>query len=201
MTFFSLVFSLFLIMDPIGNIPLFAIILRPFDPAHQRRIIWREMLISLFILCLFEYLGAWLLRLLCVGIPTVQVSGGVILFLIALGMIFPSIGTLSSQQYATDVPPFIVPLSVPLIAGPTILATIMVYGRQIQSHFVMFSAIGIAWALSTLILIFTPLLNRLLKDQAMIAVTRLMGLILTFISVQMLLEGIRAFTSNLRLRV
>lgn len=196
MTFFSLVFSLFLIMDPIGNIPLFTVILRPFDPAHQRRIIIREMLISLVILFSFEYLGAWMLRLLCISIPTVQVSGGIILFIIALGMIFPAIGSISSTQHGTDSPPFIVPLSVPLIAGPTILAAIMVYSRQVQSHYLMLLAIIIAWGVSTLILLFTPVLNRILKEQAMIAVTRLMGLILTFISVQMLLEGIKGFSQT-----
>ncbi len=192
MTLFSLVFSLFLIMDPLGNIPLFAVILGPYDPVHQRRIILREMLISLGILIGFEFLGAWILELLNISIPAVQVAGGIILFVIALGMIFPTLDT-SHGYSAAGNEPFIVPLSVPLIAGPTILAAIMVYSRQFQNHWIMLVAIVIAWGVSTLILIFTPLLKRILKDQAMVAVTRLMGLILTFISIQMLLAGIQGF--------
>ncbi|MCH9633882.1 MAG: hypothetical protein S4CHLAM7_06160 [Chlamydiae bacterium] len=179
-------------MDPVGNIPLFAVILAPYDPARQRRIIFREMLISLGILIGFQYLGAWILGLLRISIPSVQVAGGIILFIIALGMIFPTMDT-NTSHLAGESEPFIVPLSVPLIAGPTILAAIMVYSRQIEHHGIMLLGICIAWAVSTLILIFTPFLKRILKDQAMTAVTRLMGLILTFISVQMLLEGIRGF--------
>ncbi len=192
MSFFSLVLSLFLIMDPLGNVPLFAIILRPYDHAQQIRIIIREMLISLAILIIFEYLGAFVLSLLKISLPSVQVAGGIILFLIAVGMIFPTLDT-GSGQFTRENEPFIVPLSVPLIAGPTILAAIMVYSKQIQNHLIMLLAIGIAWLTSTLILVFTPYLKRILKDQALTAFTRLMGLILTFISIQMLLEGIRGF--------
>lgn len=183
-------------MDPLGNVPLFAVILRPYDHATQVRIILREMFISLGILIIFEFLGAWLLSLLKISLPSVQVAGGIILFLIALGMIFPSLDT-GSGQFSRESEPFIVPLSVPLIAGPTILAAIMVYSRQFQSHFKMLIAIGAAWLASTLILIFTPFLNRVLKDQAMTAVTRLMGLVLTFISIQMLLEGLQGFFPSL----
>lgn len=192
MTFFSLVFSLFLIMDPLGNIPLFAVILGPYDAAQQRRIIFREMIISLGILIAFEFLGAWILDLLNITIPSVQVAGGLILFMIALGMVFPTLDT-NNSHVSGKIEPFIVPLSVPLIAGPTILAAIMVYSRQFQNHSVMLLAIAIAWGVSTLILIFTPLLKKILKDQALVAITRLMGLILTFISIQMLLAGLRAF--------
>lgn len=185
-------------MDPVGNIPLFAVILHPFDHKDQVRIIFREMIISLGILVAFQFLGAWTLDLLQISLPAVQVAGGIILFLIAVGMIFPSLDT-GSGQFNREQEPFIVPLSVPLIAGPTILAAIMVYSRQIQNHLLMLLAIAIAWAASTIILIFTPYLKKILKDQAMVAVTRLMGLILTFIAIQMLLEGVRNFFPTLQL--
>ena len=192
MTFFSLALTLFLILDPIGNIPIFANVLSKYEPMKQKKIILREMIISLGILILFEYIGAWVLNLLNVGITTVKIQGGIILFLIALGMIFPTLDTCTAPQ-DPSLEPLVVPLAVPLIAGPTILATIMVYSKQVHSHTEMIVAITLAWAVSTLILVLTPLLKKILKDRFMTACTRLMGLVLTFISIQMLLEGIAGF--------
>lgn len=192
MTLFSLIFSLVLIIDPLGNIPIFASVLGNFSPSDQRKIILRELLISLAILIGFQFLGGLLLSWIDISIPSIKVAGGVILFMIALGMIFPSIDTTGASPDA-DGEPFIVPLSVPLIAGPSILAAIMAYSKQVGNSFTMLIGIVIAWAISFIILILTPVVKRIMKDKALTACTRLMGLVLTFIATEMLLEGIRGF--------
>lgn len=194
MKFFTLVLSLILILDPLGNVPLFAAILRPFDPAQQRKIILRELLISLGILIAFQFLGELILIGLGISITTVQISGGIVLFLISLGMIFPTINTTTFSN-DTDESPFIVPLSVPLVAGPSILAAIMAYSRQIQSQTTMLISIIIAWGITAFILMLTPLLKKYMKDKALTACTRLMGLILTFIAMEMLLSGLKKMVS------
>lgn len=192
MTFFSLVLSLILILDPLGNVPIYASILNRFTGAQQVKIITRELLISLGILIGFQFLGELLLIWLDISIPSIQISGGLILFTIALGMIFPSIHT-STMEDKDAQEPFIVPLSVPLVAGPSIFAAIMAYSRQINSNWKMFFAIIIAWAVTAIILILTPVFKKIIKDKVLLACTRLMGLILTFIAVQMLLKGIKSY--------
>ncbi|MCH9632171.1 MAG: hypothetical protein S4CHLAM6_05000 [Chlamydiae bacterium] len=192
MSLFTLILSLVLIIDPLGNIPIFASILSPYSQKDQHKIILRELLISLGILVGFQFLGELLLIWLDLCVPAIQIAGGIILFLIALGMIFPTITTTTFIEKNGD-SPFIVPLSVPLIAGPSILAAIMAYSRQINSDFKMVLAIIIAWAVSGSILIFTPVIKKVMKDRALTACTRLMGLVLTFISIEMLLKGFKSF--------
>jgi multiple antibiotic resistance protein len=192
MTLFSLVLSLVLILDPLGNIPIFAAVLKSYSPKDQIKIIIRELLIALILLVGFQFFGALLLEWMQISIPAVKVAGGLILFLIALGMIFPIIKT-------TGVPledggePFIVPLSVPLVAGPSILAVIIAYSVQVKSSFTMLLAILIAWAVTFSILIFTPLLKKMMNEKALIACERLMGLLLTFIGTEMFLSGVIAY--------
>lgn len=190
MSIFTLILSLVLILDPLGNVPIFAAILKPYSVKKQYQIILRELLISLGILICFQFLGELLLFWLGISVASIQISGGIILFLIALGMIFPTITTthFSDDNGGT---PFIVPLSVPLVAGPSILAAIMAYSRQIESNLTMFLGIVIAWGISASILILTPFFKKIMKENALSACTRLMGLILTFIAIQMLLEGIK----------
>lgn len=191
MALFSLILSLILIIDPLGNIPIFASILSPYSAKEQHKIIFRELIISLGILIGFQFLGELLLKWLDLSVPAIQLSGGIVLFMIALGMIFPTITTTTFSEDGES--PFIVPLSVPLIAGPSILAAIMAYSRQVESDLKMVVAIFIAWAISGMILICTPIIKKIMRDRALTACTRLMGLILTFIAIQMLLQGIKSF--------
>lgn len=195
MTFFTLTLSLILILDPLGNVPIYAGILNPYPLAKQRKILIREMLISLVILIAFLYLGEQVLLWINISIPAIQVSGGLILFVIALSMIFPGINPSGTQDLEKG-EPFIVPLSVPLVAGPSILAAIMAYSRQVENNLEMLFAIIIAWAFTAIILFLTPVFKKILKDKAMTACTRLMGLILTFIAIEMLLAGIYGFVTS-----
>ncbi|MFA5250503.1 MAG: MarC family protein, partial [Parachlamydiales bacterium] len=139
----------------------------------------------------FYFIGPTFLNFLSLKLYTVQISGGIILFLLALKMIFPF-----PEQHDPDLEkikePLIVPIAVPLIAGPAALAMVILYSEQIVWTS-MLSAISLAWFCSLLILLGGPFLNRLLKTKGLIALQRLMGLILILIAVQMFLNGIALF--------
>lgn len=192
---FSMAFALFLLMDSIGNVPIFVSILKDIDPARQRKIIFRELLIALLIIVTFNFLGDALLGFLNVKMATILISGGIILFLIALKMIFP-VKPDPDVQLPQEKEPFIVPLATPLVAGPAVLAAVMLYSGQNKDSFVTLGAIVIAWAASTLILLSSSLWKKLLGWRGLVACERLMGLILTLIAVQMFLQGLDIFLKH-----
>lgn len=195
-TIWSVALSLFLLMDPIGNIPFFITFLKGIDPKRQRKIIIRELLIALLIIVLFALLGDELLRLLRIKEDTVQIAGGIILFLLCLKMVFPPPATKSVAQ-PVPAEPFIVPLAIPLVAGPGVLAAVMIYAGQENNDWIVVAAIFIAWIASLLILLTSSLIQKVLGNRGIIALERLMGLILTLIAVQMFLEGVNGFTQRI----
>lgn len=193
-TIASIAFTLFLIMNSLGMAPAILVLLKHFDEKKQRKIILREMLIALLIIFLFNYLGEIFFQWLQVGETTIQMAGGLILFLIAINMIFPR-----SKKHETseaNVDPFIVPIATPLIAGPSLLATVMFYAHEEPSVLKMLLAILIAWAASTIVLLSAPFLKKIIGERGLNAFERLMGLILTLIAVQMFLEGLSGFLSH-----
>ncbi len=191
---FSMAISLFLLMDAIGNVPIFIAVLKETTPKRQAWIIFRELIIALIIIIGFYFLGEYLLRFLQVEQYTVMIAGGLILFIIALRMVFPTHVT-----EKTDVPkerePFIVPLAVPLVAGPAVLAAVMLYSHQAIPMSIAIMAIIIAWVVTTIILLSSSFIKKVLGMRGIIALERLMGLLLTLIAVQMFLEGLRKYLS------
>ena len=184
---------LLLIMDPLGNLPIFMSVLKHLEPKRRRVVLIREMLIALIIMLLFLFTGERILAFLNLRTETVSISGGVILFLIAIKMIFPSAGSSSSGLPAGE-EPFLVPLAIPLVAGPSLLATLMLLSHQYphqMSHLV--GALLIAWGVTVGILLMSGLFLRLLGDKGVNALERLMGLILIMLATQMFLDGIRAY--------
>ena len=198
-TIASLAFALFLLMDPLGNVPLFLSVLKDFSVKEQRKIILRELCIALVIIIGFYFVGDFLLELIEVQQHTILIAGGVILFLIAIKMIFPD----PVDKKATGLPqtkdPFIVPLAIPFLAGPTVLAAVMLYSSQDIPTFVAVAAIVIAWIVSSIILLSSSLLKRIFGEKGLTAFEKLMGLILILIAIQMLLKGIALFVSTLTL--
>lgn len=188
-------FSLFLLMDAIGNVPLFIAFLKDIPRQRQLQIILRELLIALLIMMGFHFVGNSLLNALEIRPYTVLISGGIILFLLSLKMIFPTKQD-ADANLPKDKEPFIVPLAIPLVAGPAVLATIMLYSRQEIGTGITLTAILLAWAISTVILLSSTFLNKILGERGIIACERLMGLILTMMSVQMFLRGIALFTQS-----
>ena len=198
MPLFSIAFSLFLLMDPIGNIPFYISFLKGLEPKRQRQIICRELLIALIIIVIFLFIGDALMHFLNVQTDTIQIAGGVILFLLCLKMIFPAPHDSNDSLPHNASEPFIVPLAVPLVAGPGVLAAVMIYARQEQRLITMIGAIFLAWGASLVILLASSLFKKLLGWRGIIAMERLMGLILTLIAIQMFLSGVASFVNNLR---
>lgn len=193
-SFFSLTLSLFLLMDSIGNIPLYIAILKGIPAKRQIYIIIRELLIALGFIVLFQFAGQGLLNLLGVAQDALLIAGGLILFIIALRMIFPP-EDIGIMEVSTKEEPFLVPLAIPFVAGPSIFSAVIIYSNDIPP-FMLTLSIVIAWLLTLIILLIAPYLKKLLRDQGIIACERLMGLILILIAGQMFLDGLRIFLSN-----
>ena len=198
MKMLSIALSLFLLMDPIGNIPFYISFLKGVEPKRQRQIIIRELLIALAIIVLFNFIGDAMMNFLGIQQDTIQIAGGIILFLLCLKMIFPPAHESTDSLPHTAAEPFIVPLAIPLVAGPGVLAAVMIYARQEGNNWVMIGAILIAWLASLGILIGSSWLKNVLGWRGILAMERLMGLILTLIAIEMFLNGISTFTHNLR---
>jgi multiple antibiotic resistance protein len=188
----STAFALFLLMDPLGNVPIFISLLKDIDPKRQQKIIFRELVIALIIIIAFNFIGDILLEFLHIEQETLLISGGIILFLIALKMIFPSKKE-PEVDISQDKEPFIVPLAVPLVAGPAVLAAVMLYSHEQASEWITIGAIGLAWIASTIILLSSGFLKKVLGWRGLIACEKLMGLLLILISVQMFLSGLILF--------
>jgi len=189
MEILSTAFLLFLVLDPVGNIPAFLAVLHNVPAERHWRIIIREMLIALVALILFLVLGRYILAALRVSYGSLGAAGGIILFLIALRMVFPvPKGALPEE---VDGEPFIVPLAIPLIAGPAAMATLMLLMARDPANWPQWlAALLLAWGTSGVILLLAERLARLLGKRTLSAIERLMGLILTAVAVEMLINGI-----------
>lgn len=189
---FSLALSLFIVLNAFGNIPLFLSLLKGIPRKRQKQIVIRELLIALFIIIVFNYIGVWLLKFLNVTQEIVQIAGGVVLFLLSLKMLFPKEKTKIEEELKKITEPFIVPLAIPLIAGPAVLAAVMVYSPQIHGV-IMIGAIFIAWFATLLILVLSAHLSDWVGERGLVAVERLMGFIMVLIAIQMFLSGLKTF--------
>ncbi|EXI69271.1 MAG: putative antibiotic transporter [Candidatus Accumulibacter adjunctus] len=190
-TFASATILLILITDPIGNIPIFANALRHVAPARRPWVILREVLIAFILLLTFMFVGEAFLRLMNLSELSLQIGGGVILFLIALRMIFPPPGTDASDPAGE---PLIVPLAVPAIAGPSALATVLLLVSQAPARRLEWiGALCITMAVSAIILVLAERIQRVAGERIVIALERLMGLVLVAMAIEMILRGIKTF--------
>lgn len=192
MTIASAALLLFLILDPLGNIPVFLSLLKGLPPARQRVVIIRELLIALGVLMLFLWAGRYLLELMHLRQESVSIAGGIILFLIGLRMIFPPAEGIMGEQPEGE--PFIVPMAIPMIAGPSGMAAVMLLGSQEPGRMGAWSlALAIAWAATAIILFSATYLQKWLGTRVLTAIERLMGMVIVAISVQMLMDGISTY--------
>jgi multiple antibiotic resistance protein len=191
----SAILTLFLIMDPLGNIPLFLAALKPVRPERRRLVLVREIAIAYLVLVAAVLVGQHVLRVLGLEQETVSIGGGIVLFLIAVRMIFPGDGSIAGDTPEGE--PFIVPLAVPFVAGPSAVAAVLLLERSAPGHTAaLLAAVTIAWALSGVILLSSTFFYRLLRERGLIAVERLMGMLLVMIAVQMFMSGVRAFLAR-----
>jgi multiple antibiotic resistance protein len=194
-TILSAALLLFLILDPLGNIPVFLSLLRGIPPRRQRIILARELLIALGVLMLFLWCGKYALEAMHLRQESVSIAGGIVLFLIGIRMIFPPPEGLMGE--IPDGEPFIVPMAIPLVAGPSGMAAVILMGSNDPARLGDWSlALIIAWAATAAILFSATYLYKWLGMRVLTALERLMGMLLVAISVQMLMDGIAAFLAR-----
>lgn len=192
MTIASAAILLFLILDPLGNIPIFLSVLKPLPPARQRIVVARELLIALVVLMAFLWGGRYALEVMHLRQESVSIAGGIVLFLIGLRMIFPPPEGLMGEL--PDGEPFIVPLAIPMVAGPSGMAAVMLMGSNEPGRMAAWSlALLVAWAATAAILFSATYLYKWLGTRVLIAIERLMGMVVVALSVQMFLDGIAAY--------
>jgi len=197
-SFFQSFILLLLVTDPFGNVPLFVSTLRQVAPERRRRVVIRECLIAFGLLLSFMFVGRHFLEALQLSDVSLRIGGGVILFLIALKMVFPQPGGVFGQSALGDAEPLIVPLAIPALAGPSALVTVLLFSSQTSKGMALYvaalSLVALVWLV---VLLSAERLQRVLGDAVMTAFERLMGLILTAIAIEMLLAGLRAYIGSL----
>jgi len=194
-TFVSATILLLLITDPFGNIPIFANALRNVPAKRRPMVILREVLIAFGLLLLFMFIGEAFLRVMNLSALALQIAGGVILFLIALRMIFPPVVVEDLQGLLAE--PLIVPLAVPALAGPSALATVLLLVSQAPDRrWEWIAALSVTMAVCAVVLVLAESIQRVLGERFVVAVERLMGLILVAVAVEMLLRGIKLFVQQ-----
>lgn len=196
MDIFSAAILLAIIMDPLGNIPLFHSLLGRYSQAQRLRIIARELVFAYLVLLVFLVAGQTILDRLGLEQPALGVAGGVVLFVIALRMVFPE--SAGVQRGEIEEEPFFVPLAVPMIAGPSaISAVLLLVSRDPERFWTWLGALSLAWGFSAAILLASGALFEILGQRALRALVRLTGMLLIMISVQMLMDGVAAYIAAL----
>ncbi len=197
MDFISAATLLFLVMDPLGNIPVFLSVLDKVAPERRTWVLVRELLLALVVLVAFLYAGEMVLGFLGLSEHSIRIAGGIILFIIALKMVFP----VARAAHADDEiqgEPLLVPLAIPMVAGPSTMAVIMLLSTNEPGRMTdWLLALLAAWLISSVILISATALKRFLGKRGLIAIERLMGMLLIALAVQMLLQGISAYMAEL----
>lgn len=189
MTIFSAALMLFFILDPLGNLPVFNHHLADVPRQRRKKVILRECLIALGVLLLFLVAGKSFMQILGLKEQTLTLGGGVVLFLIALKMVFPEHGIGTSIERSAE-EPFIVPLAIPLIVGPSALAYVLLLAsNHPERQLDWMLAIGMAWAATTVILLAAPRIESLLGQRALRAIEKLAGMLLILLALQMILDG------------
>jgi multiple antibiotic resistance protein len=191
MDLLSSVGVLLLTMDPLGNVPNFVAVLHQVPAERRTGVVVRELFIALALMLGFLFVGGKLMMVLGIRPEAITIAGGILLFLIAVEMIFPSPQRRATEGISGD--PFIVPLATPLVAGPSTLATLILLSNKEGGPLGALPALLIAWAVTFPCLVSAPTLARILRERGARAVERLMGMILVMLAVQMFLNGLHDY--------
>lgn len=192
---FKIALTFFLVANPIGNSPAILAVVKDFPFERQRAILFREALIALALAIFFQFFGEAFLSGLNIDRYTVSLCGGVMLFIVSLSMIFP---TPADTEHHSLQEPMIVPIATPLITGPGLLSIIMVKSKEAENFMLISSAILIAWIGVTFVLTTAPYLQKFLGRRGMIALEQFMGMILSMISMEMIVNGSALFVKTLQ---
>ena len=190
---YTVIITLILLMDPFGNIPIFMSVLKQYSMTKRNKIIIREFAFAFFILLLTIFVGRFVVELLGINISVLSAIGGVLLFYVALCMLFP---VLSKSHKLAAREPCIIPLAFPLLSGPTTIAMLLIYSTQFSQHTIsLVVAVSVAVTVTLLLVLAGSIIYRYLGNKGMVIVERLMGVVLLILSVQMFLGGVFAFFS------
>src|SRR5690625_1051840 len=199
---------LFFVMDPFGNAPLAISLLRDVEKSRRRIVLMRELLIALGVLIFFPFFVEYMVRFMCLqqesgpiaggrqegAQVSLSIAGGIVLGFVGLRMLFPSKEGVLGHQVGGE--PFIVPLAIPLIAGPSAMAMVIVMAKSNPGQMGMwFGALLLAWTATAVVMMASPLLLRVLRERGLTAIERLMGMVLIMLAVQMVINGISALVS------
>ena len=192
-SFLSALILLLLVLDPLGSLPIFIPIMREVPKERRTRVAIREVGIAFCVLLAFMFFGEAFLRVMHLSERSLEVAGGVILVIIAIRMIFGSSGD-SSYGLEPGKEPVIFPLAVPLLAGPSAMATVLLLAsRQPERIWEWIGALATAMFISFLTLLLCDRIRKLLGDSVVSAIEKLMGLVLTAIAVEMVLAGLKRY--------
>lgn len=193
--FLSATILLFIIIDPLGNIPLFASALRNVPPLRRKRVLLREVGIAFGILLVFMYFGEGFLRLMHLTDFSLQMAGGIVLFVIALRMVFPRSATEADEMEGE---PFIVPMAVPALAGPSAMATVMLMASQSPERMTTWiAALFVTMSLSLVVFLLAEYILKWVGPAVVQAFERLMGLLLVAVATDMVLRAVASFMKSL----
>jgi MarC family membrane protein len=191
MDIISVSVTLFLIMDPFGNLPIFLPILERVPEKRRRAVLVRELMLALVVIAVFIFAGRYLLGFLGIKEESVSIAGGIILFLIAVRMIFPA-EKRTEAEFAGE--PLLVPIAIPLTAGPSLLAVLLLFSTGYPDRlFDLLVAALIAWGATFIILFSSTFIARFLRRRGLVALERLMGMVLVALAVQLFLDGVTAY--------
>ena len=181
-------------MDPFGNIPLFISALKKVSPERRKIVLIRELCIAMFIMLLFLFLGGWFMRAFGIYPHSMSIAGGLILFIISAKLVFSN----ESEPMADpkEEEPFVVPLAIPLVAGPAVLSMIMILSAQHADKWVTLWAILVASFFNSLVLMLSFPISNLLGKRGLVAIERLSGMILVLMSVNMIMGGVSQFIAE-----
>ncbi len=192
-SFLSAFILLLLVLDPLGSLPIFISIMRDVPKPRRTRVAVREVGIAFIVLFAFMFLGDSFLAVMHLSERSLEVAGGVILLIIAIKMIFGSSGE-SVYGLEPGKEPFIFPLAVPLLAGPSAMATVLLLAsRQPDRIWYWIAALSAALLVSVTTLLLAGQIRKLLGDSVISAIEKLMGLVLTAIAVEMVLAGLKRY--------
>jgi len=187
--------SLFLVANPIGNTPAFVALVKDFDLNRQKKILFRESIFSFLIAVTFLFVGGPFLQALQIETYSLSLCGGILLFVVALNMIFPPHVPNETAHIPKD--PFIVPIAIPLITGGGVLSTVMIFAEEVQDTPKMFLAACIAWFFITIIVVSAAYLQKILGKRGLIALEQLMGMMLALMSMELLVKGSTKFVQGM----
>ena len=193
-TILSAVITLILVMDPFGNIPLFITALKKVAPERRKKVLLRELFIALLIMLAFLFAGTKVLYWFGIEPYSMSIAGGIILFIISVKLVFNSSLEEEQKNNPKEEEPFVVPLAIPLIAGPASLSMILILSAgPLSKAFLILLAILIASAFNAAVLLLSFPISNLLGKRGLIAVERLTGMLLILMSVNMVMSGIKDF--------